>query len=73
VNEDGQNASGQAKKKEWIEKSEAHLLIPNFKISAYRQAGKCQMNVKVQIQSVIPPRPPLEKGGWGDFTFGLWI
>jgi hypothetical protein len=24
VNEDGQNASGQAKKKEWIDKSEAH-------------------------------------------------
>jgi len=31
------------------------------------------MNVKVQIQSVIPPRPPLEKGGWGDLTFELWI
>ena len=29
------------------------------------------MNVKVQIQSVIPPRPPLEKGGWGDLTFEL--
>ena len=25
--------------------------MPNVKIPAYRQAGKCQMNVKVQISN----------------------
>ncbi len=29
------------------------------------------MNVKFQIQSIIPPHPPLAKGGWGDLSFGF--
>jgi len=33
--------------------------IPNSKIPAYRQAGKCQMNVKFQKQKFL--------------TFELWI
>jgi hypothetical protein len=35
--------------------------------------SKCQINDKVQNQSIIPPRPPLAKGGWGDLTIGFWI
>jgi hypothetical protein len=31
------------------------------------------MNEKAQNQSIIPPRPPLAKGGWGDLAFELWI
>jgi hypothetical protein len=29
------------------------------------------MNEKAQNQSIIPPLPPLAKGGWGDLTFEL--
>jgi hypothetical protein len=48
VDEDRQNSGGQTEEKVGIDKAKAHFLIPNFKIPAYRQAGKCQMNVKVQ-------------------------
>ncbi len=32
------------------------------------------MNVKFQNQSIILPRPPLAKGGWGDLALiHLWF
>jgi hypothetical protein len=33
--------------------------------------AKVQMKFKFQNQLIIPPRPPLAKGGWGDLGFGF--